>query len=352
MPRSPARGPPGHTCGPVQSLDKPGVSQACPQVPPSCLRACQYPRDVSGGQDRHAQDGLDGVALASWATRSRTSTDASCGRATRWIARVCGAPRCPHDRRGRARLGGALSRSFRAVFGETPHRYLQRRRVERSMFLLRETDRSVTDICFDVGFSSLGTFSRTLQIVEGSLHRSTGRRTIRSPHPIVSRCWRCAWWPHQPSTNRAVLEKPRKARWRRSVRVVRIPQGGNDDERSDEVDQANVRECEGQQGLQRRRTGRDGRAREGVEGREAPRGRQAGWQKRMRSQIAEMPPSDRAMAERFHALVKDVAPALSPKTWYGMPAYASRKARSSASSRLLSSTSATRRSASTDGEPR
>ncbi len=36
-------------------------------------------------------------------------------------------------------------RSFRAVFGETPHRYLQRRRVERSMFLLRETDRSVTD---------------------------------------------------------------------------------------------------------------------------------------------------------------------------------------------------------------
>ena len=44
-------------------------------------------------------------------------------------------------------------RSFRAVFGETPHRYLQRRRVERSMFLLRETDRSVTDICLDVGFT-------------------------------------------------------------------------------------------------------------------------------------------------------------------------------------------------------
>ena len=51
-------------------------------------------------------------------------------------------------------------RTFRAVFGETPHRYLQRRRVERSMFLLRETDRSVTDICLDVGFTSLGTFSR------------------------------------------------------------------------------------------------------------------------------------------------------------------------------------------------
>jgi hypothetical protein len=47
-------------------------------------------------------------------------------------------------------------RTFRAVFGETPHRYLQRRRVERSMFLLRETDRSVTDICLDVGFTSFG----------------------------------------------------------------------------------------------------------------------------------------------------------------------------------------------------
>jgi AraC-like DNA-binding protein len=58
-------------------------------------------------------------------------------------------------------------RTFRAVFGETPHRYLQRRRVERSMFLLRETDRSVTDICYDVGFTSLGTFSRTFREIVG-----------------------------------------------------------------------------------------------------------------------------------------------------------------------------------------
>src|SRR5207245_3243210 len=58
-------------------------------------------------------------------------------------------------------------RCFRAVFGETPHRYLQRRRVERSMFLLRETDRSVTDICFDVGCTSLGTVSRTFREIVG-----------------------------------------------------------------------------------------------------------------------------------------------------------------------------------------
>ncbi len=58
-------------------------------------------------------------------------------------------------------------RSFRAAFGETPHRYLQRRRVERSMFLLRETDQSVTEVCFAIGFTSLGTFSRTFREIVG-----------------------------------------------------------------------------------------------------------------------------------------------------------------------------------------
>jgi AraC-like DNA-binding protein len=54
-------------------------------------------------------------------------------------------------------------RTFKATFGETPHRYLQRRRVERAMYMLRESDRSVTDICMEVGFNSLGTFSRTFR---------------------------------------------------------------------------------------------------------------------------------------------------------------------------------------------
>jgi AraC-like DNA-binding protein len=77
-------------------------------------------------------------------------------------------------------------RSFRAVFGETPHRYLQRRRVERSMFLLRETDRSVTDICLDVGFNSLGTFSRTFRDIVGetpSAYRA-GNGPIVAPHCV------------------------------------------------------------------------------------------------------------------------------------------------------------------------
>ena len=69
-------------------------------------------------------------------------------------------------------------RTFRATFGETPHRYLQRRRVERAMFLLRATDDSVTDVCFDVGFTSLGTFSRTFRDIVGeppSEYRKRGR---------------------------------------------------------------------------------------------------------------------------------------------------------------------------------
>jgi AraC-like DNA-binding protein len=77
-------------------------------------------------------------------------------------------------------------RTFRGVFGETPHRYLQRRRVERSMFLLRETDRSVTDVCFDVGFTSLGTFSRTFHEIVGeapSVYRR-GHGPIVAPHCV------------------------------------------------------------------------------------------------------------------------------------------------------------------------
>ena len=81
-------------------------------------------------------------------------------------------------------------RSFRAVFGETPHRYLQRRRVERSMFLLRETDRSITDVCLDVGFTSLGTFSRTFRDIVGE---TPSRFRERGPVPGVPSCFVKAW---------------------------------------------------------------------------------------------------------------------------------------------------------------
>lgn len=81
-------------------------------------------------------------------------------------------------------------RSFRAAFGETPHRYLQRRRVERSMFFLRETPRSITDICMTVGFASLGTFSRTFNEIVGM---SPSEFRERSEPKAVPTCFTMAW---------------------------------------------------------------------------------------------------------------------------------------------------------------
>lgn len=54
---------------------------------------------------------------------------------------------------------GHFSRSFRAAFGETPYSYLMTRRIERAKALLRRGDLTVTEVCFEVGCSSLGSFS-------------------------------------------------------------------------------------------------------------------------------------------------------------------------------------------------
>jgi AraC-like DNA-binding protein len=61
--------------------------------------------------------------------------------------------------RGVHMSAGHLSREFRAAYGESPYSYLMTRRIERAMALLRRGDLSVTDVCFTVGCSSLGTFS-------------------------------------------------------------------------------------------------------------------------------------------------------------------------------------------------
>ncbi|MFE7357986.1 helix-turn-helix domain-containing protein [Streptomyces sp. NPDC057543] len=83
-----------------------------------------------------------------------------------------------------------FTRTFRATFGETPHRYLQRRRVERAMFLLRETGRSVTDICFEVGFGSPGTFSRTFRDIVGRSPRTYRKEAAAVDVPT---CFTMAW---------------------------------------------------------------------------------------------------------------------------------------------------------------
>jgi AraC-like DNA-binding protein len=87
-----------------------------------------------------------------------------------------------------------FSRQFRQTFGESPHRYLQRRRVERAMDLLRETDRPVTEICFDVGFNSMGTFSRTFRQVVGEPPSAYRARFAGAGAALrVPACWAMAW---------------------------------------------------------------------------------------------------------------------------------------------------------------
>jgi AraC-like DNA-binding protein len=81
-------------------------------------------------------------------------------------------------------------RTFRSTFGETPHRYLQRRRVERAMFLLNQTDRTITDICLDVGFASLGTFSRTFSEIVGATPTDYRERGVRMSVPT---CFTMSW---------------------------------------------------------------------------------------------------------------------------------------------------------------
>ncbi|WP_345216340.1 helix-turn-helix transcriptional regulator [Georgenia halophila] len=70
---------------------------------------------------------------------------------------------------------GHLSRQFRAAYGESPYSYLMTRRIERAMTLLRRGDLSVTDVCFAVGCSSLGTFSTRFTELVG-MSPSTYRR--------------------------------------------------------------------------------------------------------------------------------------------------------------------------------
>lgn len=75
-----------------------------------------------------------------------------------------------------------FSREFRRVFGETPHQYLLTRRLERAAALLRNTDRSVADICFMVGLRSVGSFTTSFRRVYG-----VSPTAYRAAHPPIER---------------------------------------------------------------------------------------------------------------------------------------------------------------------
>jgi len=79
--------------------------------------------------------------------------------------------------RGGNMSAGHLSRQFRLAYGESPYAYLMTRRIERAMALLRRGDLSVTEVCFAVGCSSLGTFSTRFTELVG-VPPSTYRRNV------------------------------------------------------------------------------------------------------------------------------------------------------------------------------
>ncbi len=85
---------------------------------------------------------------------------------------------------------GHLSRRFRAAYGESPYSYLMTRRIERAMALLRRGDLSVTEVCFAVGCSSLGTFSTRFTELVGvppSVYRRASAEETAGMSPCVAK---------------------------------------------------------------------------------------------------------------------------------------------------------------------
>ena len=113
-----------------------------------------------------------------------------------------------------ARVSGVseahFARSFKEAFGIPPHRYLLTRRIERASALLRDTDLSITDIAFQTGWSSLGTFGRTFRDVTGESPGERREREKAAPRELerVPFCYLSA--AHRPDLTIAVSEKRRQ----------------------------------------------------------------------------------------------------------------------------------------------
>ena len=110
-----------------------------------------------------------------------------------------------------ARISGVseahFARAFKEAFGAPPHRYLLTRRIERATALLRDSDHSITDIAFDTGWQSLGTFGRTFRDVTGESPSERRAREQAASHDLkrVPACYLSA--AHRPDLRMSVSEK-------------------------------------------------------------------------------------------------------------------------------------------------
>jgi AraC-like DNA-binding protein len=92
--------------------------------------------------------------------------------------------------RGVNMSAGHLSRQFKLAYGESPYSYLMTRRIERAMALLRRGDLSVTEVCFEVGCSSLGTFSTRFTELVGvppSVYRRDSTGDMAGVAPCIAK---------------------------------------------------------------------------------------------------------------------------------------------------------------------
>ena len=103
-----------------------------------------------------------------------------------------------------------FARSFRQAFGLPPHRYLLTRRIERAKALLRDTELSITEIAFQTGWSSLGTFGRIFRDITGESPSELRTREKDGHHQLeqVPHCFVSA--AHRPGLTIAVSEKRRR----------------------------------------------------------------------------------------------------------------------------------------------
>jgi len=96
------------------------------------------------------------------------ATSRGCAASATRIDRACARPLDVEAlARGVNMSAGHLSREFRRAYGESPYGYLMKRRIERAMALLRRGDLSVTEVCFAVGWASLGSFSSRFTVLVG-----------------------------------------------------------------------------------------------------------------------------------------------------------------------------------------
>ncbi len=102
---------------------------------------------------------------------------------------------------------GHFSRRFRLAYGESPYSYLMTRRIERAMALLRRGDLSVTEVCFEVGCSSLGTFSSRFSELVGmspsAYRRDAARATAGIPACVAKQVTRPVRNREAPVASRA-----------------------------------------------------------------------------------------------------------------------------------------------------